>query len=181
MAMRAKKLKTKQQLNPDAEAWLNNDECGFFKFLGEGFLRQLWSEHGERLVEEHVAEFPGTRPARWYQFDAPEPRKRLGGIGTPDFEALCFVPRFDHGLPCSFISQWDVDYYTGVARDVHGKLINPNPPYTFKGVAIDPEDPPRYESQATYLERLGLFLPGEKRRIKKDAWTPDTIVYVDSE
>ena len=37
----------------------------------------------------------------------------------------------------------------------------------FKGVAIDPSDPPAFESQASYLKRHGIFLAGEERRLKK--------------
>jgi hypothetical protein len=37
----------------------------------------------------------------------------------------------------------------------------------FRGIAIDPDDPPTFESQAAYLKRHGLFLAGEARRMKK--------------
>ena len=30
---------------------------------------------------------------------------------------------------------------------------------------IDPADPPRYESQATYLARYGLLMRGEEKRL----------------
>jgi hypothetical protein len=45
-----------------------------------------------------------------------------------------------------------------------------------EGDAIDPEDPPTYESQASYLERHGLFLPGEKKRLTKYDWLPDALI-----
>jgi hypothetical protein len=77
-----------------------------------------------------------------------------------------------------WVSEFDVAYYTRVAVDVNGKLINPNPSGTFKGVAIDSDDPPVYESEASYLDRLGLFLPGEKKRLKKADFEPDTLEYV---
>ncbi len=35
----------------------------------------------------------------------------------------------------------------------------------FAGQAIDPADPPRFESQAAYLRRHKLLLPGEEKRL----------------
>jgi hypothetical protein len=67
------------------------------------------------------------------------------------------------------------EYYTGTARDIHGSLINPKPSGTFEGVAIDPGDPPVFESQASYLERHGLFLPGERKRLKKEDFEPEVV------
>jgi hypothetical protein len=43
------------------------------------------------------------------------------------------------------------------------------------GVAIDPDNPPIYESQASYLERHGLFLPGERRRLKPADFEPERV------
>lgn len=36
----------------------------------------------------------------------------------------------------------------------------------------DPADPPRVESVAAFLRRLGLLLPGEEARVPKRAWRP---------
>ena len=157
MARRAKKLKVKIQLDSDTEAWLRGQPHSAF-FQGS---EELWLEYGEDIVAEHVAEFPGTRPALFWRYDAKEPCQRLGGVGTPDFESLCITPTFSFGLPTSFIDASDVEYYGP----------------SFKGVAIDPDDPPKYESQATYLDRHALFLPGEKKRLKKADWEADEIEY----
>ena len=32
---------------------------------------------------------------------------------------------------------------------------------------FDPNDPPQFESEAAYLERHGLLLPGERRRLRR--------------
>lgn len=65
---------------------------------------------------------------------------------------------------------------------VTGQLVNPKPPgHIFKGVAIDDRDPPRYESEAAYLDRHGLFLPGERKRLKKADWEDVSMCYIDSE
>src|SRR5438045_3025684 len=148
----------RQALDADAQAWLRGMPCGFFEFQDDAALEALWSEHGGDIVEEHVEESPGTRPSRWWEFDAPrskrgtypgrfydgqlcEPRLRVGGIGTPAYECRAVVPSFSYGLP---------DIWVG----------------------IDEDDPPIFESQAAYLKRHGLFLVGEGRR---SSFEPETV------
>jgi hypothetical protein len=76
---------------------------------------------------------------RWWQYEAVEPRQRLGGIGTPASEVLAYVPVFSYGLPSVWISQWPINYYTGIAVDTHGNPIGERfASNAFKGVAIDP-------------------------------------------
>jgi hypothetical protein len=195
MPIKRRHNKRREDLPEEAEQWLHGESkgLGFFPYsLTDQEFADLWAEHADRIIDEHVAEFPGTRPYRWWQYDAPriavgaspdcfwdgklpEPRIRIGGVGTPRHECLGYVPDFSYGLPTTWISQRDVEYYTGSARDVQGNLINPKPPGTFKGVAIDPDDPPTYESQAAYLERHGLYLPGERRRLTKRDFEPEAI------
>jgi hypothetical protein len=198
LAQRKRNISRRAALDSDAQAWLRGEPCGFFEFRPDEELQALWDSHRDSIVAEHVEDSPGTRPGRWWEYDSPrsprgtypgagydgevpEPRKRIGGTGTPAYEVLCYKPYFSFGLPVSFISPWDVEYYTGVAVDVNGKLINPKPSGRFKGVAIDPDDPPMFESQATYLDRHGLFLPGEKKRLKAKDFEPESMAYVDSE
>jgi hypothetical protein len=111
-------------------------------------LRELWRDHGEEVVEEHVAEHPGTRPDKWWRYDAPEPRHRLGGTGTPCHERLAHVLRLSRGVP--------VDWITPDAIEPYERMGSPD----LKVPPIDPGDPPLFESEATYLDRLNLFLPG---------------------
>jgi hypothetical protein len=80
---------------------------------------------------------------------------------------LAYKPIYQHGLPAIWITPWQVKYYSGTAVDIHGTPIGSLVPTDFKGVAIDVNDPPRFESQAAYLKRLGLFLAGEERRLRK--------------
>jgi hypothetical protein len=69
-----------------------------------------------------------------------------------------------------------VKYYSGTAVDIHGNPIGSRVPNNdFKGVAIDPDDPPLFESQAAYLKRLGLFLAGEARCLSKEDYEPEAI------
>ncbi len=51
----------------------------------------------------------------------------------------------------------------------------------FAGVAIDPGDPPRYESEASYLRRLGLLLPGESKRLRKADFDPEVVLPEDDD
>jgi hypothetical protein len=195
MAIRAKKLKAKQQLTDEHESWLRGDDkaAAFVKYAPDAELAALWASQSELIIAEYVADFPGTRPARWWQYSAPriplgtypglyfdgqlpEPRKRLGGIGTPAFEVLAYVPRYSFGLPVDWVEKWMVKYYSGTAVNIRGEPIGDlYPTDAFKGVAIDPNDPPRFESQAAYLKRLGLFLAGEERRLRKADWEPERV------
>jgi hypothetical protein len=153
-------------------------------------IREAWAQFREETLAEWAQEHPGTRPSRWWKFDAPripvgtwpgcywdgqlpEPRRRLGGVGTPAHEVLAFVPRFPFGVPDRWVDAWAVDYYNGRAVDVHGNPIGTQ--YHeghFSGVAIDPDDPPAYESQAAYLARLDLLLPGERKRLTEADFEP---------
>lgn len=194
MAIRAKKLKAKQQLTDEHIAWLNGDDeaSGFVKYAPDGELAALWAANSEGIVSEHVANYKGTRPARWWQFESPriplgtypdawfdgklpEPRQRLGGIGTPAFEVLAYKPRYSFGLPVDWITPWQVKWYGGTAVDIRGNPIGSLVPTDFKGVAIDPNDPPIFESQAAFLKRHGLFLPGEERRLRKADFEAETV------
>ena len=128
------------------------------KFKHNDYLADLWKTRGEAVVVDHVDDNPGTRPARWCEFDAPrlpigtfpgcgyggelpEPRKRLGGVGTPAYEVKCFKPSFSDGLP----NIW---------------------------VGVEEDDPPIFESQASYLKRHSPLMAGEERRAD---FEPETV------
>lgn len=194
MARKRRVSKRRSDLTPEQIAWLNGDygNAGFFQFTDA--TDDFWFEHSERVVAEHVADFPGTRPYHWWRLEAPrmktgyypgcfydgklcEPRKRLGGIGTPQHECLGCVPCFEYGLPVVWLTSDLASLYRGTAKDVHGQPIFPeyfSRPFT--GVAIDPNDPPRFESQASYLKRHGLFMPGEGKRLSKTDFEQEEII-----
>ena len=46
----------------------------------------------------------------------------------------------------------------------------------FKGVAIDPDDPPVFESQAAYLDRHKLLSDDERESFPADAFEPVSYV-----
>ena len=114
-------------------------------------LAAFWREHEQEVLRWHIRHWPGTRPARWWQFSAPEPRRRLGGIGTPLHECTAYGLSLHYGIPDGWRRVGD--YFTS-------------------GTPIDPADPPAFESEAAFLARHNkLFLPGESERLcPRDFW-----------
>jgi hypothetical protein len=155
--------------------------------------RELWEASREEVLAIWTEEHPGTRPSLWWRLDAPrcplgtwpgcywdgelpEPRRRLGGIGTPAHDALNYVPSFSKGLPVRWLTEFDVKYGNGRARGEDGEPIGAgHKPGSFPYHAIDPNDPPRYESEAGYLRRHRLLLPAEQRRLTAADFEPVTI------
>jgi hypothetical protein len=117
-------------------------------------LEGIWADFGAEVVAERAAEQAGMRPSLWWKFTAPEPRQRLGGTGTPCCEVLAYAPRLAYGVPLDWIAAESV------------RLLKLN------CAALEEDDPPLFESQSAFLERHGLFLPGERRRLAPDAFAP---------
>jgi hypothetical protein len=116
MPVRKRVDKRKHAVTDQHEAWLRGDDnaSGFVKYAASDELAALWAVHSERILAEHVAIHPGTRPARWWYYEAPRlpvgtfpgcyydgqlsaPRLRLGGTGTPASDALAYMPAFQFG------------------------------------------------------------------------------------
>lgn len=173
-----------------------------FEAVTTGDIGAAWAAVRAPELAAWVARHPGTRPAAWWTHDAPawpaeamperyrggfwtatlrEPRRRLGGVGTASHDALNYKPVFRFGLPASgWVTEFDVAYYNGRARDIHGNRIGTE--YTeghFPFNAYDPANPPRFESQASYLDRHGLLTTAERRRLPADAFAPELIVCED--
>ncbi len=118
-------------------------------------LEEIWRDYGDDVAEQWIFDHPGTRPALWWRYTAPEPRQRVGGTGTPRSEVLADAPILDYGVPAMWI---DADDLTTLLA--------------LKCVVLDDADPPTFEAQAAYLARHELFLPGERRRLRPDAFDP---------
>jgi hypothetical protein len=90
-----------------------------------GTNEALWNQYREVILAEHVKQNPGTRPALFWKYDCPrlpmgtfpgcfydgklpEPRKRLGGVGTPDYLVKCTKPSFSYGI---------ADIWAGIDED----------------------------------------------------------------
>ena len=150
------------------------DDPGEEFVFPERQVHEAWDLAGESLLAEWIETRPGTRPPGWWKYDAPaEVRNRVSGTGTPAHEVLAYAAHFDRGVPVAWVEDWMVEWYNGRARDVDGKLIGSG--YSegdFPHVAYDPDDPPRFESEPTFLRRLELLLPGELERIPAEAFEP---------
>jgi hypothetical protein len=165
---RVPKTKLRPEITAEMEAWARDqDGSGLFPFVSnDEVLRATWAVLCDDVVAEYVAEYPGFRPIRWWQYNSSpeEPRRRLGGVGTTWADYHSRPPRLYRGLP----TEWfDADTIAGYARDR---------PLRSAAVAVDPSDPPLFESEAAYLRRLGLFLPGEERRLDASDFEPTPIV-----
>lgn len=75
-----------------------------------------------------------------------------------------------------------------IRTDRGGKKSNPVPSFEASATSphwplgiptpwetIDADDPPRFESQAAYLKRDGLFLPGEEERLTAADFEPEVV------
>lgn len=140
--------------------WCTDD----FPPWGQRTGRALWREHGEAVLSEWVVETPGTRPSTWWRVDAPDPRQRVGGIGTPLHECTAYVMELVCGVPLRWLTP---------ALAKRG-FLRPIVEYP----AIDPANPPVFESQATYLDRYNLLLPGERRRLRDADFRPEPITEI---
>jgi hypothetical protein len=113
---------------------------------------EVWAEHRDAVVAHYAKRHPGQRPQTWWRYSAPEKcRHRLGGVGTPLSECTNSYPTFMYGIPEFWRRRGD---------------------FFERGTPLSEVDPPMFESEPTYLKRLGLLLRGESRRIARAAWAP---------
>jgi hypothetical protein len=150
-----KRREQREHLSIAARRWLIAEDFRsawfYLTFRGsEEARRKFWREYSDMVVRWHARHWPGTRPRLWWRYDSPQPRRRVGGIGTPLHECTAYALLLHDGIPADWRRPGD-----GFSR----------------GVPIDRRDPPRFESQASYLRRHGLLLPGERERLRpRDFW-----------
>jgi hypothetical protein len=155
------------QMRDDEREWLLCDDRSFGDVP---LFRQplVWAQHGQWAVQEYVRQHPGRRPGAWWKFESPERRMRLGGIGSalfaPDKVQYIHIRGNYHcGIPLSWCSP-SLVFVTREGLGIPDAL------------PIDTRDPPTFESQATYLQRLGLLLPGEAKRLKPADFDPEVVL-----
>jgi len=181
-----KELAKKRKLSPVALAYLSDSE-GPLEDFEKGSLwclrsgmpgffdddvdpKELWEKHRGDFLPEFIEKHPAKRPIPWWLFDAPrwndpykgiyfhgtlpEPRQRIGGTGTPNYEVLSYVPHFAKGIPTG----WDEK-------------------------SIDPDNPPIFESEASYLLRHDLLSLAEKRYLDlhPELLKPEKIIFDEKE
>src|SRR5215831_10981264 len=102
-------------------------------------LRREWDAVRDEILRDWITAHPGTRPRGWWLFDAPEPlRRRLGGIGSPEREEyaagdIVGLGGTRAGVPLYWLDERRVESWG-------------------RGEAVDPQFPPIFESEATYLK-----------------------------
>lgn len=157
--MRARRISALDALEPgqrayfDTGEWRSRGAAHLWFFVHNGGARATWRTLRAALLEEWSQAHPGTRPFAWWQFDATEPRRRIGGVGDSYAEGL------ELGIPRWWATQELASFAT-------------------RFTAIDPNDPPMFESEAAYLERLGLLTDAERRRLPADAFVPEPLSLV---
>ncbi len=176
--------------DPLGDPWLDRH------FMSKDEIKGLWTENRDEVLKWWIENKPCSRPGPWWIFDAPledtktrfeviktQRRDRISGVGTPCYLCLNYCAQFTLGIPNSWVSQRDADYYNGRAKDIHGKPIGNNKEGDFEGLAIDPTDPPTFESQAAYLKRHGLLTTEEKRHLGKhpELLKPEAVTDEDAE
>lgn len=121
---------------------------GYFitpKFKDVGERRAFWKQNKDFLIDKTftvggiVTRAPGTRPLPWWQFDAPEHRRIVKGA-----------------------EYWIIDD-RDAWRNSKGCFARTRPRPGWKAAGMPPLV---YETEAAYLKRLNLLLPGEAERIK---------------
>ena len=122
-------------------------------------VKAAWDKIGDIIIAEWIKRRPGTRPYCWWVFSAPEPRRRIGGRGTPGHEKLPFRPSYKFGVPDNWVGDIYVRWYSHKNIEI---------PY--------PLEPPTFESQAAYLDRHGLLTDDELEVLPADAFEP--VAYV---
>jgi hypothetical protein len=132
-------------------------------------LREVWQLHRDEILPEFIRKNLCSRPFCWWKFDIKELRERIGGIGDLMREIEFYEPTDCHnGIPMGWVAKWQVEYYNGNFRDIHGNLVDSGfKEGDFTEVAIDPNDPPTYESEAAYLRRHDLLSEIEERYLKQ--------------
>lgn len=127
-------------------------------FFGDGYGRDVlndptalsrmgadWQRYRGELLAEWIAEHPGTRPFAWWQFDAVSRRETIDGSVHP----------FDRPERRELCDEWHAQHPSMGYDRRFWELFYGRP------AIVVGEGMVRYESEARYLTRLGLLLPGE--------------------
>jgi hypothetical protein len=119
--------------------------------------RLFWEQHRDAVVLHHTERRPGTRLKLWWRFDAPEPRRCVGGIGTPLHECGgAWAELYEYGVPMD----WKTSEHNLRA-----------------GTPLSADDPPRFESEASFLRRHGLLLRAERARLSRRSYEPCVLLH----
>ena len=135
----------------------------YFSFLDGNILgyepskyifQEAWVQLRDVILSSWVAEHPGSRPWGWWMFDRPELRRRIDGqvhpFDDPGYCAKAKRIRAEHphgGLDLMATSYGIPRYHTTEHVDRDGL----------------------YETEAAYLDRLGLLADDERNAVEATA------------
>lgn len=128
--------------------------------------RALWLAHRNEVLADWILRHPGTRPSSWWLFEMsvrhpgrlfemPIMRKQVGGKGTVNaMDSWCGLPR-----------PWSLLGYSYTER--RWRSLDHGPPTQREDyMALT------FESQAAFLLRNNLLLPGERERLSDIDFMP---------
>lgn len=143
-------------------------------------MREAWEALRDELLQEWIAEKPGSRPWAWWTFDAPERRRRIGTWRVRDGAAKDPITRqfadtdyelvedgkphpFDIPERQAYVRDWAAEYPEPAStanRLTFGK------PSAHVGYQVDgqlswDDFDAAYETEAMFLKRLDLFTAEE--------------------
>ena len=100
--------------------------------------------------------------------------------GTKSYALLMFDPE---GRPPGGVSHW-VSYgipasWVTLADKTEDRTW-PGKPLA-SGMAVDPANPPLFESQATFLDRHDMLVKGERARLKPEDFAPEAVAVDDDD
>lgn len=135
--------------------------------LDEDQLREAWGQIGGEITAAHIEENPGTRPRHWWAYDAPEPRRLIGGYLHPGsgYQVHRF-PEAMQGRVLAAIQALDEDAIVALARraNIQRAYYYGQPcGFFFPGrencerLGIEYPGWPDFESETEYLHRHGLL------------------------
>jgi len=143
---RAGAFAEREEIGEDA-AYVAGVAYAYFFINGDQW-DALWREHRADVLEDWIASNPGTRPWAWWQYDATEPRLVIRG-------ADLLVPR---KAPTDWAWVWRENFGVPAMRQARPA-----------GCTLLP----LVEAEASYLERLTLFVPDERERLTPEDFAPE--------
>ncbi len=155
--------RTKRRIDGYTQAQIEELLTGFEFIPGTGFdcdeaKRAAWEELREPLLRRWVKDNPGTRPHAWWLYDAPERRRRVDGVQHP----------FDNRKRKEYVAKWAADYPREAEQNAY--RLSYGKPNAF---CVSDDFTAEYETEAEFLQRLGLLTGAERQALEDAAFNTD--------
>jgi hypothetical protein len=168
--VRTRKRVPKVTISPWIWAFLNDqpipeDANPFDLLFRDDYKAMLlpWEEHRKVIIADWIKSKPGTRPCLWWRYSAP----RLAPEALGRWSRTVLAPQLIELRR----------KLRGGGNPLHEVLAySPAQHYGIPDWCGNPDDPPVFESQHTYLKRHGLLLPAERGKIEEPFPNPLRIV-----